>query len=77
MQLIPRDEKFYGLFNEQAENIYKAAKTLVTLFDNFQEVEKHVSEIKYLEHKGDQLTHALMKKLNLTFITPFDREDIH
>ena len=77
MQLIPRDEKFYGLFNEQAENIYKAAKMLVTMFENFQEVEKQVSEIKYLEHKGDQLTHALMKKLNLTFITPFDREDIH
>ena len=50
---------------------------LVALFENFQEVEKQVSEIKFLEHKGDQLTHALMKKLNRTFITPFDREDIH
>ncbi len=50
---------------------------LVSLFENYQEVEKQVSEIKFLEHKGDQLTHALMKKLNLTFITPFDREDIH
>ncbi|MDR3675220.1 MAG: DUF47 family protein [Acidobacteriota bacterium] len=77
MQLIPRDEKFYGLFNEQAENIHKAARMLVALFDNFQEVEKQVSEIKFLEHKGDQITHALMKKLNRTFITPFDREDIH
>jgi uncharacterized protein len=77
LQLIPRDEKFYGLFNEQAENIHKAARMLVALFDNFQEVEKQVSEIKFLEHKGDQITHALMKKLNRTFITPFDREDIH
>ncbi|MGA3325348.1 MAG: DUF47 family protein [Terriglobia bacterium] len=77
MQLIPRDEKFYGLFNEQAANIHNAAKLLVALFENFQEVEKQVSEIKFLEHKGDQLTHALMKKLNRTFITPFDREDIH
>jgi hypothetical protein len=77
VQLIPRDEKFYGLFNEQAANIHSAAKMLVALFDNFQEVEKQVSEIKFLEHKGDQLTHALMKKLNRTFITPFDREDIH
>jgi predicted phosphate transport protein (TIGR00153 family) len=50
---------------------------LVALCDNFQEVEKHVSEIRFLEHKGDQLTHALMQKLNRTFITPFDREDIH
>ena len=64
MQLIPRDEKFYDLFNEQAENIHKAARMLVALFENFQEVDKQVSEIKFLEHKGDQLTHALMKKLN-------------
>ena len=77
MQLIPRDEKFYGLFNEQAENICKAARMLVALFENFQDVERQVSEIKFLEHKGDQITHALMKKLNRTFITPFDREDIH
>jgi hypothetical protein len=77
VQLIPRDHKFYALFNEQAENIHKAAKMLVVLFENYHEVEKQVSEIRFLEHKGDQLTHALMKKLNLTFITPFDREDIH
>jgi uncharacterized protein len=77
VQLIPRDEKFYGLFNEQAENIHKAATLLVDMFENFQFVEKHVSEIRFLEHKGDQITHKLMKKLNRTFITPFDREDIH
>jgi uncharacterized protein Yka (UPF0111/DUF47 family) len=77
VQLIPRDEKFYDLFREQAENIHKAAKMLVGLFDNFSEVEKQVSEIKFVEHKGDQITHALMMKLNRTFITPFDREDIH
>jgi uncharacterized protein len=77
VQLIPRDEKFYVLFNEQADNIHKAAKMLVALFDNYQEVEKQVAEIKFLEHHGDQLTHNLMRKLNGTFITPFDREDIH
>lgn len=77
MQLIPRDEKFYNLFNEQAENIYKAADLLVALFRDFRDIDKRITEIKFLEHKGDQLTHAVMKKLNLTFITPFDREDIH
>ena len=77
MQLIPRDEKFYGLFSQQAENLQKAAKLLVALFDNFQDVEKQVAEIKFLEHQGDQITHNLMRKLNGTFITPFDREDIH
>ena len=77
MQLIPRDVKFYDLFREQAENIHQAAQMLVNLFEDFKDVEKHVAEIKFLEHKGDQLTHALMMKLNKTFITPFDREDIH
>jgi len=77
VQLIPRDVKFYDLFREQAENIHQAAQMLVNLFEDFKDVEKHVAEIKFLEHKGDQLTHALMMKLNKTFITPFDREDIH
>jgi len=77
VSLIPRDEKFYELFREQAENILNAARKLVALFDEFQDIEKRVMEIKFVEHKGDQLTHALMMKLNKTFITPFDREDIH
>lgn len=77
MQLIPRGVKFYELFREQAENIHLAAQMLVNLFEDFKDVEKRVSEIKFLEHKGDQLTHELMMKLNQTFITPMDREDIH
>ena len=77
MQLIPRDGKFYGLFNEQADNIHKAAQQLVTLFGDFNEVEKRVAEIKAAEHNGDQITRSVMTKLNQTFITPFDREDIH
>ena len=77
MQLIPRDEKFYALFHEQAENVHNAARKLATLFQDFQEVEKRVTEIKFVEHKGDELTHYLMMRLNRTFITPLDREDIH
>jgi predicted phosphate transport protein (TIGR00153 family) len=77
VQLIPRDGKFYDLFNEQADNIHKAAQQLVALFGDFNEVEKRVAEIKYAEHKGDQITRSVMTKLNKTFITPFDREDIH
>ncbi len=77
MQLIPRDQKFYDLFREQAENIQEAARRLVALFEDFRNVERNVTEIKFVEHKGDQLIHGLMTKLNKTFITPFDREDIH
>ena len=77
MRLIPRDEKFYDLFREQAEYIDSGAQLLVALFENFADLDKRVSEIKFIEHKGDQLTHSVMLKLNKTFITPMDREDIH
>lgn len=77
MRLLPREEKFFDLFREQAENVHRAAQILVSLFEDYRDVEKHVAEIKFIEHKGDQLTHGLMMKLNQTFITPFDREDIH
>ena len=50
---------------------------MVVLFGDFSEVEKRVAEIKVAEHKGDQITRSVMTKLNQTFITPFDREDIH
>jgi uncharacterized protein len=77
LRLIPREEKFYDLFRDQADLIHQAAKILVALFEDYKDVEKHVTEIKFVEHKGDQLTHELMTKLNKTFITPIDREDIH
>ena len=77
MQLIPRDEKFYELFQEQAENVHEAAEKLVSLFSDYTDVEKHVTEIKFVEHRGDQLTHEIVMRLNRTFITPFDREDIY
>jgi len=77
VQIIPRDEKFYDLFRSQAENINEAAVKLLALFEDFKDIEKRVTEIKFVEHKGDQLIHGLMTKLNKTFITPFDREDIH
>lgn len=77
MQLIPRDGRFYELFREQAESIHEAAQKLVALLENYRDVEKSATEIKFVEHKGDQLVHTLMTKLNKTFITPFDREDIH
>lgn len=77
LRLIPHDVKFFELFKEQAENIQEAAKILVHLFDDFHEVDVQVNEIRSIEHRGDELTHGLMVKLNQTFITPIDREDIH
>ena len=77
MRWLPRDESFYDLFREQAENLHQGATELVTLFEDYQDLERRVASIKAIEHKGDIMTHGIVKKLNQTFITPFDREDIH
>ncbi|MBI2820543.1 MAG: DUF47 domain-containing protein [Acidobacteria bacterium] len=77
MAIIPRNEKFFELFNEQAECVHDASIKLVALLEDYREVQKRVTEIEFIEHRGDQLTHTLMQRLNMTFITPIDREDIH
>ncbi len=73
---MPREEKFFGLFEESAHNMVKTAQGLKRLTDSWEDVEKRVSEITELEHQGDTITHQIMEQLHRTFITPFDREDI-
>jgi predicted phosphate transport protein (TIGR00153 family) len=77
MRVIPREMKFFDMFVEMAENLTTGARVLVQLFDSHNNVAATVQKIKDIEHAGDDLTHACLKKLNQTFITPFDREDIH
>jgi hypothetical protein len=76
-RVLPREESFYIAFTEQAENVHAGVKAFVALLEDFQNVKVQVEVIKGIEHKGDTITHNLMTKLNQTFITPFDREDIH
>ena len=76
-RILPHEETFFKMFEELADNVHAGAKAMVELLGNFQNVPVQVEVIKGLEHKGDTLTHAVMKKLDQTFITPFDREDIH
>ena len=73
---IPREEGFFVLFEESAQNMVKAAQSLKHLVDNWQDVEQKVGEITELEHQGDTITHQIMAQLHRTFVTPFDREDI-
>lgn len=77
VQLIPRDISFFRMFSEMSDNLIAGARLLVNLFAEYQEVERKIEEIRRIEHEGDELTHAILTKLNQTFITPFDREDIH
>jgi len=75
-RLIPRDTNFFAMFLAMADNLISGARTLVDLFDDYHNVERKIEEIRNIEHEGDDLTHAILTRLNQTFITPFDREDI-
>ena len=74
--LVPREKKFFILFQQGAENMAKMARELKDLVYLWQNVEGKVSIISDLEQDGDAITHEVMSLLNRTFITPFDREDI-
>ena len=73
---IPREEKFFDLFEQGAQNMVKAAHKLKELVDTWENVEEKVDEITKLEHEGDTITHQIMAQSHRTFVTPFDREDI-
>jgi uncharacterized protein len=77
VRLIPKDTSFFSMFSAMSDNLIAGARALVDLFADFQDVEKKIEEVHRIEREGDELTHALLTKLNQTFITPFDREDIH
>ncbi|MGA3106165.1 MAG: DUF47 family protein [Terriglobales bacterium] len=76
-QLIPKDNSFFTMFSAMSDNLIAGARTLVELFANYQDVDKKIEQIHRIEREGDELTHAILTKLNQTFITPLDREDIH
>lgn len=75
--LIPKDETFFAMFSNIADNLILGARALADLFEHYERMDQKTAEIKRIEHIGDQLTHSVLTRLNQTFITPFDREDIH
>ena len=77
MRFFPKEIDFFEIFDRAALNVTKAATLLVSLMENFDNIEARAKEIYEVEQDGDMLTHEIMKKLNKTFITPIDREDLH
>src|SRR6185437_14109028 len=77
VRLIPRDEQFYELFTQLAERLSLAARLLHQLFREPERHSFHVQAIKTAEHEADEITREIIDRLDRTFITPFDREDIH
>jgi predicted phosphate transport protein (TIGR00153 family) len=76
-RLTPKEEKFFDLLEVSAKNLLKGAVALKDLVDDYTNVEEKVKKIKNIEHNGDTIIHEIIDKLNKTFITPIDREDIH
>ncbi len=76
-RFVPREVRFFDLFEQQSQYIIKAAQLLRELVHNFADARAKAHAVKEVEHQGDQVTHEIVRKLNTTFITPLDREDIH
>jgi predicted phosphate transport protein (TIGR00153 family) len=75
--LLPRDQTFFDLFIEAGQNAVRAAKLLDEMMQTWPESEGLSREILLAEQEGDRITHDIVKRLNSTFVTPIDREDIY
>ena len=75
--LIPREEKFFDMFDEVAAVINKASAKFLTMVTDFNDLAACSNELKHLENMGDGIVERIVMALDRSFITPFDREDIH
>jgi predicted phosphate transport protein (TIGR00153 family) len=75
--LLPKETVFFDLFEKSADNVQRGAQKLLDLMGNFSDLSYRAQEIKEIEHAGDKLTHDMIERMNKTFVTPLDREDIH
>jgi uncharacterized protein len=73
---VPQDREFFDLFEESAGNLVKAAELLDAMLGDFPERNALAREIKAVENEGDRITHDILHRLNHTFVTPIEREDI-
>jgi predicted phosphate transport protein (TIGR00153 family) len=76
LPFVPKETKFFDLYEESAKNIVDAARALKEMIDTWQYIDSRAAEITEMEHKGDTITHQIISLLHRTFVTPFDREDI-
>jgi hypothetical protein len=77
VRLIPRDEKFFELFIKDGENLLEAARKLEAMVATYDRLDERIAEIQALEKRGDEIDDEIARRLERSFITPFDREDIH
>jgi uncharacterized protein len=76
-RLIPREERFFDLFVEDAANVLDGARQLEAMLRSYDNPDKAAKKIREVEHKGDEISHDIGRRLERSFVTPFDREEIH
>ena len=77
MKIFPKETDFFTIFEKAASNVTHAATLFVGIMEYFSNLEHWAKEVHELEQEGDVYTHDIIRKLNKTFVTPIDREDIH
>ena len=76
-RLVPRDDGFFPLFDQSAANLAESARLLRDLLDDFEDIHAKHARIQDCERKGDAVTQTILRRLDQSFVAPFDREDIH
>lgn len=76
-RLFPKEEEFFDMFIRASKNIVDCALLLKELMEDYTDVKNKIHKITEREHEGDTITHEIIKRLNKSFITPIDREDIY
>lgn len=75
--ILPKEQVFFDLFEKSAATVHDGAVKMRELMESFDRLEDRANVIKDVEHEGDRLTHEMIERVNKTFVTPIDREDIH
>jgi len=77
MNLVTKEKKFYSLLDEAAAKMVEAAKALLGMLEDYNDISQKAAEIRRIEHQGDVIVQEISKRLGASYVTPLDREDIH
>ncbi len=77
MRFIPKEEKFFDLFEELAAKIEEGVKFFLAMVEKYEYSDENIAHLKKIEHEADSITHNTYEKMHKTFLTPLDREDIY
>ncbi len=77
LRLVPTEGSFFDLFEQMATKVQQGADALLDLLENYSDLDRKSGRVLDIEHEGDEITHEIIRRLNTTFVTPFDSEDIH